>query len=121
MGKIVLTGLMVLGLVGCASTRTQTTSELQMKVNELEKKLSLKDEEISGLKSEVDQLTSESKRKEDITKVLEEPTKLSSKEGIIRVEATPNDVQTALHKAGYYDGAIDGRLGNKTRSAISKF
>ncbi len=122
MVKIVLSGLLLLGFVGCASTQTQTVSQLQTKVSELERKLSLKEEEVVSLKSEVDQLTSEAKRKEDITKgSSEEQAKSSPREGILRVDANPTDVQTALQKAGYYDGAIDGKLGHKTRSAISKF
>lgn len=31
------------------------------------------------------------------------------------------DIQKALKNAGYYDGAIDGKIGPKTRSAIRAF
>lgn len=30
-------------------------------------------------------------------------------------------IQTALKNAGYYTGAIDGKIGRKTRAAIKKF
>jgi peptidoglycan hydrolase-like protein with peptidoglycan-binding domain len=31
------------------------------------------------------------------------------------------DIQSALREAGYYDGAIDGKLGPKSRKAIRDF
>jgi peptidoglycan hydrolase-like protein with peptidoglycan-binding domain len=39
------------------------------------------------------------------------------------VPETPGkkDIQNALKNAGYYDGAVDGKIGSKTRSAIEEF
>lgn len=34
---------------------------------------------------------------------------------------SPKKIQTALKNAGYYTGAIDGKIGHKTRAAIKKF
>ena len=31
------------------------------------------------------------------------------------------DIQRALRKAGYYHGAIDGKLGSQSRNAIKEF
>ncbi len=48
----------------------------------------------------------------------------SSSEGgdkIIRVPISEKEVQIALKNAGYYDGAIDGKLGRKSVNAIKEF
>jgi len=39
------------------------------------------------------------------------------------VPETPSkkDIQNALKNAGYYNGAVDGKIGSKTRSAIEEF
>jgi len=42
-------------------------------------------------------------------------------EPIIRIDVDPKDVQTALKNAGYYTGAIDGKVGSGTKSAIVQF
>lgn len=34
---------------------------------------------------------------------------------------TAQQIQTALKNAGYYDGAIDGKIGPKTKKAIEEF
>ncbi|MCX7927348.1 MAG: peptidoglycan-binding protein [Candidatus Omnitrophica bacterium] len=34
---------------------------------------------------------------------------------------TPTEIQTALANAGYYKGAIDGKIGPKTQAAIEAF
>jgi peptidoglycan hydrolase-like protein with peptidoglycan-binding domain len=36
-------------------------------------------------------------------------------------EMTKEDIQTALKNAGYYNGAVDGKIGPKTRAAIEAF
>jgi hypothetical protein len=37
------------------------------------------------------------------------------------VTPTPNQVQTALKNAGYYEGNIDGKIGPKSKKAITNF
>jgi len=34
---------------------------------------------------------------------------------------TANEIQTALKNAGYYAGAVDGKIGSKTKKAIEEF
>ncbi|MFA5310714.1 MAG: peptidoglycan-binding domain-containing protein [Candidatus Omnitrophota bacterium] len=34
---------------------------------------------------------------------------------------TPNDIQTALKNAGFYTGAIDGKIGPNSKKAITEF
>jgi len=45
--------------------------------------------------------------------------KLRSKK--IRISSSVKDVQKALKNAGYYDGAIDGKIGAKSIKAIEEF
>lgn len=37
------------------------------------------------------------------------------------LRATPTNIQTALKKAGYYSGLVDGKNGPKTREAVKAF
>jgi peptidoglycan hydrolase-like protein with peptidoglycan-binding domain len=115
-------------LVGCATTRQPSeVSQLQIKVSQLERKLDDKDQEINDLKSELSELSSRqdnnaSSDSEDVSttsKVIS--SKGSSGEDIIRVSASPKEVQRALKKAGYYDGSIDGKIGSGSQKAIASF
>lgn len=42
-------------------------------------------------------------------------------EDIIRVNVDEKTVQTALKKAGYYQGRIDGKIGKQSKAAINNF
>jgi len=42
-------------------------------------------------------------------------------QNILRVPVTPQEVQTGLRNAGYYTGAIDGKLGSRSKKAIKEF
>jgi peptidoglycan hydrolase-like protein with peptidoglycan-binding domain len=43
------------------------------------------------------------------------------KEQVIRVSVSPVVIQQALQNAGFYKGAIDGKIGSGTKSAIVNF
>ena len=115
-------------LSGCATTSSRSGGSLEIKVAQLERRLSDSDIEIQELKYEVSRLNnqisaggshgdvssgSKKERQDSGDKVIEE--------GSIRVSAAPEDVQKALQKAGYYDGAVDGKIGRKTIDAIKNF
>ncbi len=38
-----------------------------------------------------------------------------------KISLTRKEVQTALKNAGYYDGAIDGKIGNRSKEGIKEF
>lgn len=54
-----------------------------------------------------------------------EPTKKSSK--VSKASATPSikpttrEIQQALKNAGFYQGAVDGKMGTQTREAVKEF
>ena len=98
-------GIFALSLNGCATTRKNNDLEIQGLRNQvlaLEAQLRDKDNEINSLR--------------------EAPVKSSEEMGSSEVaQADPKDIQTALKNAGFYKGAIDGKLGKGTRRATRKF
>ena len=119
---------------GCASTQQNPslTNQLQTRVADLEQQLQAKNEEVDSLKSQVKDLAYEADRaKMQASRSFESSrpestgtvaySGKSSSGDIIRVSASPDQVQTALKNAGYYQGVVDGRIGAKTKEAISRF
>jgi len=130
--------LCLFALSGCASTKSPSSlTQLQIKVNQLERKLEDREREIEELKFAVNNLTSQvddsnsysfNDRIEDIDiPSVKAPAKTSSAKtsgstnDIIRVGENPQRIQTALKTAGYYNGAIDGKIGSGSQEAIRNF
>jgi peptidoglycan hydrolase-like protein with peptidoglycan-binding domain len=107
--KLILTVVLFISLIGCATTKRTTTQasseELQAKINDLEKQLQDKDEQIRALEAKTSKVkgTELTIEEVDVSKV------------------TPTQIQTALKKAGYYNDAIDGKIGKKTKDAVKEF
>ena len=102
-------------LTGCATTRPKPadSSDLSAQVAELQSELQTKDQQIQDLQY---QLTSYEES------IKAEPAGSGGKSILIRVKGVSvKDLQTALAKAGYDPGSIDGRMGKKTKSAIKAF
>ena len=116
--------LMPFFLAGCVTTRTNSqTTQLQMRVSELERQLEDKDDEIKNLNYQVKDLTYEidkNKSRKVQTDFVESDTKEDYGQ-IIRVGVSADQVQSALKSAGYYQGPVDGKVGAKTKKAISNF
>ena len=119
-------------LLGCATTQGQSPmTQLQLRVGELERQLDDKDDQIQSLNYEIRTLSSEIDRLNKRVRDQGMPEKevllkqnagtLSADKEIIRVSASPQDVQKALQKSGHYQGAIDGKIGAKTQKAIEDF
>ena len=51
----------------------------------------------------------------------DDPKSTYSNEPSSNGDARVNDVQSALSREGYYDGPIDGKLGNATRQALRRY
>lgn len=101
-------------LSGCATFGKKKDMEIQGLKNQisvLESQVQSKDEEINGLK---DSLSKASVEKQEADAKVSVPCNTKSR---------PNakQIQTALLNAGYYAGAIDGKLGKQAREAIKNF
>jgi peptidoglycan hydrolase-like protein with peptidoglycan-binding domain len=119
LGVVVVVGFFAASLSGCASAGKQKDMEIQGLKNQisvLEAQVQNKDEEINGLKDTLakapqeaqSQVTTEKETKE---KALGEP----------KFHPNAKQIQAALKNAGYDPGAVDGKMGKKTRDAIKDF
>lgn len=109
--------IMVLFLSGCATTGAKGGGDVQIQqlkeqIQSLEAQLQKKDEEISVLDNELK--IAQDKDAGVTAKDLEEEKANVGKLSV-------RQIQKALKKAGFYQGAIDGKMGPKTRKAIKKF
>lgn len=132
MFRLMLTFMLVVLVAGCATSRQPSAvNQLQIKVAQLERNIEEKDQEITDLRGQVDQLSSQTSVDDMVisaASIDDESESLSMSNStfkdddrIIRVSASTKDVQRALKNAGFYEGVIDGKIGQKTKSAISKF
>lgn len=114
-----------MALMGCATGSKATIQDLNNRLHTLENTLNNRDREIARLEDQISRLSKEvAKRDQTIAQLKPKPepaTRTDDRLGIIRVNATVEEVQKALQKAGYYDGAIDGKIGPKTISGIANF
>ena len=117
--------IFVFSLAGCAMGRKEAAVDpLQMRITQLEENLQQKEEEISDLKDQVDSLSEDMKQKGSFAKRSGSSDAFDlnyKKEGILRVDVNPDQVQLALKNAGYYNGPVDGKIGEKTKRAIAEF
>jgi peptidoglycan hydrolase-like protein with peptidoglycan-binding domain len=107
--KILLVGLLVVFLSGCATTRKTQDSQVQQlrnRINSLEAALQSKNEEISSLENKLQGLKSSDIRKTKDSAVL---------------HLSLRQIQTALKSAGFYKGSIDGKTSPQTKEAIKAF
>ncbi len=119
LGRLLLLGVFAVSLVGCATTSKTTMTQMEFRIAELERQVAEKDQEIEDLRDEVNQSSYQARRKATVE--AEEATASTKRDGIIRVPVSAGQVQIALKKAGYYDGAIDSKIGSNTKVAIKKF
>ena len=107
--KILWLGLAVVfifSLNGCSTTRKNDellNQGLRNRVIFLESQINEKDNEIESLKEALSRSSE------------------SAGESLSEIKPTNLQIQTALKNAGYYQGAIDGKLGKNSRQAIKDF
>lgn len=143
--KIFILMLSVFVLTGCATMRRNQTSQsgtLQTKIANLEEQVAARDQEIVSLRGDVDRLNDLIERQPDrgdnvsyhrveyvplpdaksYSSAAGTGTEGSGSDGnIVRVAVTPETLQKALKAAGYYNGKIDGKIGDMTKTAIRDF
>jgi murein L,D-transpeptidase YcbB/YkuD len=114
--------LIVLFIAGCASAGRHSgdmrVQRLQEEAAKLKEDIRQKDEKISYLEGRINKIQSQKinqGREEKMAfKKPQEPAADSAR-------MTPKEIQAALKKAGFYKGAVDGRIEQETRKAVSDF
>ena len=134
--RFIFMGLFVVLLAGCATTQQGPSpmSQLQNQVVDLEKRMEEQEKNVVDLKYEVKEVSDKQDAKQVVdveTSALNptpEPVKATAVQppegeaaGLIKVAASPEDVQKALKNAGVYTGKIDGKVGSRTKSAVMEF
>ena len=124
--------LLVSSLAGCATAQKPTSvNHLQIRMAQVENRLDERDQDITEIKYAVEELVVSIEKLTDPGKPVSKSSKTTSvsspktsgsdAQQILRVPVTPQEVQTALKSSGYYDGAIDGKLGSGSQKAIKAF
>jgi len=103
-------------LSGCATGRKQKESEMQELKNQvsvLEAQVQARDEEVNSLKEQL-------VKSEQTADVVSTSAKTKV---ILEVKSRPSikQIQISLINAGYEIGAIDGKMGRRTKEAIRSF
>jgi len=131
--RFIIGVVLMSSMVGCATTQKPTTTgQLQIRVTQIESQLDNQSQDITELQSIVKKLslssqatsariTSTSKAKKAVLSSSTRISRTAQNQNILRVPVTPQEVQTGLKNAGYYTGAIDGKLGSGSRKAIKEF
>ncbi len=102
-------------LTGCIAVRGKNPAqEMQERIDTLQKEVQEKDSQIGSLQEEVKQLQSQPAQPEAVSAKEESKKKPAAKK-------TPKNIQSALKKAGVYQGPVDGKLGAQTKKAIKEF
>jgi murein L,D-transpeptidase YcbB/YkuD len=78
-------------------------------------------EELGRLQDKVASLEVQVKQQQDENFRLKQQLAESSAEKKVIRMPNGKEIQSALKKAGYYKGDIDGQIGSKTKEAIQKF
>ncbi|MFA6635612.1 MAG: peptidoglycan-binding domain-containing protein [Candidatus Omnitrophota bacterium] len=99
-------------LSGCASTGSKETGILKNRMSALEERQDALEARTRAVSTDTTYVSA-----------IERPalTAATSTSRKSAPEMTKRELQTALKNAGYYDGAIDGKIGPKTRKAITDF
>lgn len=99
-------------LSGCASTGSKEMGSLKNRMNALEERQDALESRSRAVSTDVSYVSA-----------VERPAPYTSGSSSSQTSSvmTKTDVQRALKNAGYYDGSIDGKIGPKTRKAITDF
>ena len=130
--RLIIGAILVGSLAGCATTqKPATVNQLKIRVAQVENRLDEREQDITELKYAVEELVTSVEKLADsaeTVKISSNPEPVSStktskfvSQKVLRVPVTPQEVQTALKNSGYYDGAIDGKLGSGSQRAIKAF
>jgi len=120
MRKNIFFFIFLIFIFGCATVPRQQELEIQKlrtQVTTLEQQLKESEKEIEDLETQLE-------RERELRQKLEKQW-LEKRAQLERIKSLPKptirNIQEALKRAGFYDGAVDGKFGPKTREAIKNF
>lgn len=114
-----LLGLMVVATSGCAGPKVASHQDTHLRLAQL-------DGRVSALERHVGLIEGKAwNQREDVSYLKGRVDGLNSGlQGVTHpasVKSTPRRIQAALKSAGFYTGAVDGKIGPKTKQAIKEF
>ena len=122
--KILFCLLFSFCLVGCAASRKGMadikTQQLEMRIRQLETDVQQKEKKIYELEDKLGQPNAGSNKAAYVKFYPEKKVTAARQEADVS-EITPKKVQSALKKTGFYNGPIDGKIGEKTKKALKEF
>ena len=106
--------LAILFLYGCTTigqNQNQVIGDLENRLTGLEDQLSEQDDQVKMLSQDLENL-----QRREVVPALEVKSLSPGLDAY-----TTTDIQRALKSAGFYEGAVDGKIGAKTKEAITAF
>ncbi len=134
--RFVILFLISVCLVGCSATQNpRTYDNVYVRIERVEKSIAESNDDINDIKNSLDimeqKLDQISTLEQNLGRTTSQVSKgsidnadlegVSIDEGAIRVPVSEKEVQIALKNAGYYEGAIDGKIGAQSITAIKAF
>ena len=103
-------------LAGCATSGSrQDTARLQAQIGILDERISQLERSNGGITTAA--LPSEAAAQAASANPIATP----SRSGKVSMKPSTREVQQALKNAGFYQGQVDGKLGQQTRDAVKEF
>ncbi len=112
----------ILLLSGCATTGSRHT---EMETQKLRTQLGTMEQQLKQSEKEIEDLEWQLEKEKQMRRGCEKQLGLKKTQlqntGRKTPQASIRKIQTALRKAGFYKGAVDGKLGPQTKEAIRAF
>jgi peptidoglycan hydrolase-like protein with peptidoglycan-binding domain len=112
LAMIVLSFPAIALLSGCVSTGSKDIGSLHERVSALEERQDAIESRARSVSTEMTYVSAVERPA---------PVRAAASARSSSASMTKKELQTALKNAGYYDGAIDGKIGPRSRKAITDF
>ena len=99
---------LLVSAAGCSTMRSSSGASMESRVQALEGRVQVLESDVQSTSGSAGSAGSE---------VLAS----KSNSGVTAETMTKKQIQEALKNVGYYDGAVDGKIGPKTKTAIKEF
>jgi peptidoglycan hydrolase-like protein with peptidoglycan-binding domain len=119
--RVGIAGMVMLGVSGCAAGKTsQELQRLQSQVGLLDQRVAQL-ERTGGTWPSSEAFPESAGEPAPTMAVIPKPATPASANVAVAVKPSTRDIQQALKNSGFYQGAVDGKMGPLTREAIKEF